>query len=97
MKHANYEIFFEPIVAVKNDLGGFQGVHVSFQSTSSYNIASINSINECTNFVEIRKRGRGKYKRQWAIEMNYDQMIYLAIYCWIYILDGRIQKHTFNT
>ena len=75
MKHANYEIFFEPIVAVKNDLGGFQGVHVSFQSTSSYNIASVNDLNECTNFVEIDKKG--EHKLQWVIEMNDSRRIYL--------------------
>ena len=64
MKHAKAARFFEPIVAVKNDSRGFQSVHVSFQSTSSFNIASVNALNECTDFVELREKGRGKYNNQ---------------------------------
>ena len=61
--------FTNPIVAVKNT-NGYQRVHVSFQSTSSCNIASVNALNECRLFVEIRERGRNSYKRHWGIEMN---------------------------
>ena len=50
---------------------------------SSCNIESVNALNECTNFVEILEKGRGNHKHQWAIEMNDDQRIYLAKYCWI--------------
>ena len=55
MKHVKAAILFEIIVAVKNDSRGFQTVHVSFQSISSYNIAYVNDLNECTNFVELRQ------------------------------------------
>ena len=65
-------------------------MHVSFQSTSSCNIASVNDLNECTNFVEIDKKG--KHKLQWVIEMNHARRIYLATYFWIDVLDGRIKN-----
>ena len=64
-------------------------MHVSFQSRSSCNIASVNYLNECTNFVEIDKKGN--YKLQWMIEMNHARRIYLETYFWIDILDGRIK------
>ena len=80
MKHTKSGRLFEPIVAVKKDSRGFQYVHVYFQSTSSCNIASINDINECTNFFELLKKGRGNHKQQWVIEMNHDWRIYLATY-----------------
>ena len=71
MKYTKAARFFEPIVAVKNDLRGFQRVYVSFQSTSSWNIASANALNEHTNFVELHKKGRVKHKRQLVIEMKH--------------------------
>ena len=70
MKHTKATRFFEPIVAVKNDLRGFQRVYVSFQSTSSWNIASANALNEHTNFVKLHKKGRVNHKRQLVIEMK---------------------------
>ena len=91
MKHTKAARFFDPIVAVKKYLRGFQRVHVSFQSTSSCNIVSVNTINECTNFVELREKGRYKHKQQWVIEMNHAQKFYLATHCCIDVLDGRIQ------
>ena len=51
--------FVHPIVAVL-DKDGYQHVYLSFQFTSSTNIASVNILNECSMFVEIRERGRGK-------------------------------------
>ena len=50
MKHTKAARLFEQIFAVENDSRGFQHVHVSFQSTPSFNISSINAINECNNF-----------------------------------------------
>ena len=90
MKHANAARFFESIVAVKNDSRGFYHVHVYFQSTASCNIASVNYINECTNFIELSDKVRGKHKFQWVIEMNHAWRIYLATYLWIDVLGGRI-------
>ena len=79
-KNSKAARLFDPIVAVKNDLRGFQNVHVSFQATSSCNIAYFNDLNECTKFVETRNKGRGKHKRQWAVEINHARRIYLATY-----------------
>ena len=61
MENTKAKRLFEPIVAVKNDSRGFQYVHVSFQSTLSYNIASVSPLNECTKFVDIIKKDRGKH------------------------------------
>ena len=47
--------FTQPIVVVK-DYPDFQRVHVSFQSTSSVNITTINCLNECKLFVGLRER-----------------------------------------
>jgi hypothetical protein len=91
-KHAKAARYFEPIVAVKDDARGFQRVHVSFQSTSSCNIASVNALNECSSFVELREKGRGNNKRSWVIEMNHARRLYLATYCWIDVLDGFIER-----
>ena len=92
MKHAKSAGFFESIVEVKEYLRGFQSVHVSFQSTPSCNITSVDARNECTNFVEIREKCIGKHKHHWVIEMNHVWRIYLAMYFWIDVLDGRIQN-----
>ena len=62
-------------------------MHVSFQSTSSCNIVSVNDFNECKKFVEIDKKG--KHKLQRVIEMNDARRIYLETYFWIDVLDGR--------
>jgi hypothetical protein len=71
--------FADPIVAVK-DYDTYQRVHVSFQSTSSCNIATVNALNECRLFVEIRERGRKSFKRYWGIEMNNARRLYLSTY-----------------
>ena len=62
--------FFEPFIAVKQVAPGegedweeFERVHVSFQSTSSCNFSSVNSLNHCELTREQRERGRGKSKR----------------------------------
>ena len=93
MKHTRAARFFEPIVAVKNDSRGFQRVHASFQSTPSCNIENVHALNECTEFVELREKGRGKYKQQCVIEINHARKFYLATYFWIDFLDGRIRKY----
>ena len=64
MKHTNDARLFDPIVAVKNYSRGFQSVNVSFQSTSSCNITSVNALNECTKCFELCEKGRGKNKQQ---------------------------------
>ena len=42
-------------------------MNVSFKSTPSCNIVSVNAPNGCTNFVELCDNGKGKHKLQWVI------------------------------
>jgi hypothetical protein len=45
-------------------------VHVSFQSTSSTNISTMNALNKNKLAVRTKECGRNKTKVKWAIEMN---------------------------
>ena len=69
-------------------------VHVTFQSTSSTNISTVNALNENRLFVRKKERGRGKAggKKAWAIEMNEARQLYLASYGRIDTIDSLI-KH----
>ena len=49
--------YIEPVILVK-DGGNYEIVLTSFQSTSSCNIISVNSMSRNQNFVEARSRGR---------------------------------------
>lgn len=92
-KPAKIARFAQPIVAVKNDPNGkYQRVHVSFQSTSSCNISTVNALNEIFHFVELRERGRGLQKRYWVIEMNHSRRVYLTTYNGIDVLDHLLQN-----
>jgi len=89
--------FSNPIVAVKNvvvpETGvKYQRVLVSFQSTSSCNIQTVNALNECNLFAEIRERGKGKSKRYWGIEMNHARRLYLSTYGQIDNIDFYIKS-----
>lgn len=86
--------FSQPIIAVKDDNEKkFQRVHVSFQSTSSCNISTVNALNEVYNFVELRERGRKDDKRYWGIEMNQARRLYLSTYGNIDVLDHHIKNN----
>ena len=52
----------------------------SFQSTSSCNIFCVNALNSCSLYAEPKERGRGIFKRRWAIEMNEARRLYLDTY-----------------
>ena len=88
--------FYEPVVAVKkyNPPSGneYERVHVSFQSTSSCNISTVNSLSSCSFFTREKKRGVGKKLRKWHIEMNEGRQLYLASYFRVYNLDAALQK-----
>jgi len=90
-KAAKVARFAQPIVAVKKT-DSYERVHVSFQSTSSCNISTVNALNEVYNFVELRERGRGANKRHWVIEMNHARRIYLTSYNGIDVLDHLIKN-----
>ena len=90
-KYSKVARFTNPIVAVKNS-PGYQRVHISFQSTNSTNITSVNCFNECKLFIEIRERGRGKNKRVWGIEMNDGRRMYLSTYFRIDVVDHLLKN-----
>lgn len=90
-KYAKIARFAQPIVAVKNE-ATYQRIHVSFQSTSSCNISTVNALNEVSNFVELRERGRKDKKRYWVIEMNHARRIYLSTYNGVDVLDHLIKN-----
>ena len=82
--------FIEPVILVK-EKDDYEIVLTSFQSTSSCNIMSINSISENKNFIEARSRGRKKYRRIYAIEHNLSRLIYLKTYSRIDSIDHMIK------
>jgi hypothetical protein len=89
--------FHQPIVAVQNimpegEKEGYQRAHVSFQSTSSCNLSTVNALNECSVFVRKKERGRGANKRAWGIEMNDARMMYLRSYYRIDTIDHLISN-----
>jgi hypothetical protein len=71
--------FNKPIVLVRK-AETYQRVHVSFQSTSSCNLSSVNSLPKASFYVAQRERGRGEHKRFWGIEMNDARELYLKTY-----------------
>jgi len=57
--------FSEPIVAVKVEDDGLQlyeRAHISFQSTSSCNISTVNALNSCNFSLHARERGQDERK-----------------------------------
>lgn len=81
--------FTQPIIAVKDEKEPtsdgeenilFQRAHISFQSTSSCNIATVNALNGCKSYLRARERGKHDKKRNWVIEMNDARELYLSTY-----------------
>ncbi len=95
-KVAKVARFCHPIIAVKEVKGkdgiNYERIHVSFQSTSSCNISTVNALNDVFNYVEIRERGRGENKRYWVIEMNHARRLYLSLYHAIDVIDHLIKN-----
>lgn len=58
----------------------FMLTHVSFQSTSSTNIAGVNNLNACSFHVRKKERGKGANKRVYGIENNDARELYLGNY-----------------
>jgi len=89
--------FFQPIVAVKHvpatDVHQeYRRVNVSFQSTSSCNISTVNALSQCKLSVSKRERGFGSNKRTWGIEMNSARELYLGTYSRIDSIDHLIKN-----
>ena len=89
--------FHEPIVAVQrveatDTTSAFERVHISFQSTSSCNISTVNALNTCKQYVRRRERGKGACKRVWGIEMNDARDVYLNTYSRIDSMDHLLKN-----
>lgn len=89
--------FFEHVVAVKKyprerSQHPYRRVIVSFQSTSSCNISTVNALNQCTLNAHKREQGISQNKRTCGIEMNAAQELYLGTYSQIDSIDHLIKK-----
>ena len=84
--------FQHPIFCVKKAGNGGTMQLTSFQSTSSCNIMHVNAINSNQLYCSQKERGRGEYRRKWAIEMNESRRLYLKSYGAIDRLDHLIQN-----
>jgi hypothetical protein len=67
--------FLHPIAAVKTvkaqeNMQPYLHVHVSFQSTSSCNLSTVNGANWLSNCMKKKERGRGAAKQLWGIEIS---------------------------
>jgi hypothetical protein len=69
----------------------YDKVHVSFQSTSSCNIGSVNVLNQVHMFTVPKERGQGEHKRRWVIEMNEARQFYLKTYGRIDTIDAAVK------
>ena len=83
--------YIEPVILV-NEQDNYEIVLTSFQSTSSCNIISVNSMNSIHNFVEARSRGRKNKKRIYVIEQNLARYLYLKTYSRIDSIDHLIKN-----
>jgi hypothetical protein len=89
--------FNHPITAIKEvpadgEKQAYTHAHVSFQSTGGTNLSIVNGLNENSMYIRRRYRGKGKGKRQWAIEMNDGRDLYLKTYWRIDGMDHLIQN-----
>jgi len=91
--------FLQPIVAIKDYDGGgrrvfktYKRVHCSFQSTSSYNISTVNALSKRKLYVEPRQRGSNNSKRVWGIKTNQARRTYLSNYFRIDVMDHLIKN-----
>ena len=93
--------FVHPITAVKvfkfpsTDAAkrkSYTRCHVSFQSTSSCNLSTVNALNVVKADIRKKNRGRGNNKRTWGIEMNDARDLYLGSYGKIDSLDHMIKN-----
>jgi hypothetical protein len=91
--------FEQPVIAVKevkfqpdSEKKSYMIVHVSFQSTGSTNITTINTLDQVELYVAKRERGRGVTKQIWAIEINEAREFYLNIYQGVDKLDQLLEK-----
>ena len=92
-----------PIVAVKDvpadgSAHAYQRVHVSFQSTGSTNLSTVNALDRVHLYLESepgphkKSRGRGDDKRTWTIEDNEARHLYCDNYGVIDTIDDYIRK-----
>jgi hypothetical protein len=92
----NQRITMVKTVKAGRDHPKFERVHVTFQSTSSCNLSTVNALQTNRLFVAQRERGRGEYKRWWGIEMNQARELYLKTYGVIDTLDKYVSSANFG-
>jgi hypothetical protein len=80
------------LVGSQDNAKPYTRVHVSFQSTSSCNLSTVNAVNRVSNCVKKKERGRGAAKRLWGIEMNDARHLYLKTYGRIDSIDHMIKN-----
>jgi hypothetical protein len=83
--------FNHPITLVKTE-ETYERMHATFQSTSSCNLSSVNSLSCNSLYIAKRERGRGAHKRRWGIEMNHAREFYLKTYGVVDTLDKYISN-----
>jgi hypothetical protein len=66
--------------------------HVSFQSTSSTNISTVNAPNSNKLFVVKKEHGQGAAIQKWAIKMNKARQLYLKTHGRIDTIDSLIRS-----
>jgi len=95
--------FHNPIVAVKtvtqprrSDKKNYRMVVVSFQSTGSTNITTVNALDRVGLYVAERQRGRNESKRKWGIEMNEARALYLSTYSAVDKIDQLLKEWRFK-
>ena len=76
----------------KDDHKAYTRTHVSFQSTGSTNLSSVNALNSNGLFIAEKKRGTGDELRRWGIEMNAARYLYLKTYGTIDTIDSMIKR-----
>ena len=72
-KAARYEQPIHAMLHIKDSAVS----HTSFQSTSSCNISTVNTLNQVGMYVAPKERGRGNQKQHWGVEMNDAGYLYL--------------------
>ena len=70
----------------------FQCVNVSFQSTSSCNIITVNYLNSCRASAMLTSKGYFDNIRYWVIEINNSRQIYIGTYSFIESIDDLIKN-----
>lgn len=89
--------FIQPITAVKKfpqvgENKAYTRTHVSFQSTGSTNLSSVNAVKSNQLYIIQKERGVGIQKRKWGVESNNKRGLYLGSYYKIDSTDASMSR-----